>query len=73
MRPILENMNIHNSEGGGNEEMGFEIWLQLQILIISLITPTNNYPIGNKSSNTHKITIITTQSSRCMKKRRSEV
>lgn len=29
MRPILENMNIHNSEGGGNEEMGFEIWLQL--------------------------------------------
>lgn len=51
MSPILENMNIHNSEGGGNEEMGFEIWLQLQILIISLITPTNNYPIGNKSSN----------------------
>lgn len=49
MRPILE--NIHNSEGGGNEEMGFEIWLQLQILIISIITPTNNYPIGNKSSN----------------------
>lgn len=29
MSPILENMNIHNSEGGGNEEMGFEIWLQL--------------------------------------------